>query len=130
MQFTALVSEVSRVSILSFFQPKYTFKDTLHELLWSQLFVTVVKHKGCSAFYIPLLKVSFALLFFFYVSFFLFVCFLRTALLTPPHTERALLRNDKWKVLKKKKKIQVILIQHFIVIQNEIYDGTFALQMS
>lgn len=33
----------------------------------------------------------------------------------------------KGKVLKK---IQVVILQHFIVIQDKMYDSTFALQMS
>lgn len=48
MQFTAVVSKVSN-SVLSFFKLKSSFEDNLHELLWSQLFVTIIKHKGCSA---------------------------------------------------------------------------------
>lgn len=94
MQLTAPASEVNRVSILSFFQPKYTFKDNLHELFWSQLFVTVVKHKKLQCFPSPYWKLALLCLSFFVCC--LFVClFLHTALPTPPHTERALLRKDK-----------------------------------
>lgn len=32
--------------------------------------------------------------------------------------------------MKSTKKVQVIIIQHFIVTQNKIYDGVFALPMS
>lgn len=49
MQLTAIVSKVSN-SVLSFFKLKYTFKDNLHELFWSQLFVTIVKHKRLQCF--------------------------------------------------------------------------------
>lgn len=75
MQFTAIVSQVDN-SVLSFFKLKYTFKDNLHELLWSQLFVTIVKHRKLQCFPVPFLEVSFS-----------FLCFLNSF----AATERALL---------------------------------------
>lgn len=106
----------------------------MHELLWSQLFGTLVnKHKRLQCFLSPYWKL--ALLCFSFCMVFCFVLLLVWFGFFLPHsfsnaTERALLRKDQVKSTKKKKKIQVIILQHFIVIQNKIYDGTFALQMS